>query len=55
MHFYMLYYTASQPLFYPEAGGFSEKVKKSKAIPVKDRGGPWGCETSRFPHFINIG
>jgi hypothetical protein len=23
------------------------------AIPVTDRGGPWGCETSRFPHFLD--
>jgi hypothetical protein len=25
--------------------------KKSKAIPVTGRGGPYGCETSRLPHF----
>jgi hypothetical protein len=27
--------------------------KKGKAIPVADHGGPWGCETSRLPHFLN--
>jgi hypothetical protein len=25
----------------------------NKAIPVTGRGGPWGCETSRFPHFLD--
>jgi hypothetical protein len=25
----------------------------SKAIPVTDRGGLQGCETSRLPHFLN--
>jgi hypothetical protein len=25
---------------------------KDKAIPVTDREGPWGCETSRLPHFL---
>jgi hypothetical protein len=25
----------------------------SKAIPVTGRGDPWGCETSRIPHFID--
>jgi hypothetical protein len=28
------------------------RKKKAKAIPVKGRGGPLGCETSRFPHFV---
>jgi hypothetical protein len=27
--------------------------KKSKAIPVTDREGPQGCETSRLPHFVD--
>jgi hypothetical protein len=27
---------------------------KGKAIPVTDRGGPFGCETLRFPHFVDI-
>jgi hypothetical protein len=27
--------------------------KKGEAIPVTGRGGPWGCETSRFPHFLD--
>jgi hypothetical protein len=26
--------------------------KKGTAIPVTDRGGPKGCETSRLPHFL---
>jgi hypothetical protein len=25
---------------------------KSKAIPVTGHGGPWGCKTSRLPHFL---
>jgi hypothetical protein len=29
------------------------KVKKGKAIPVTDRGGPESCETSRLPHFLD--
>jgi hypothetical protein len=28
-------------------------VKKSKDVPVTGRGGPYGCETSRFPHFLD--
>jgi hypothetical protein len=24
---------------------------KGKAIPVTGRGGPYGCETSKLPHF----
>jgi hypothetical protein len=27
--------------------------KTSKAIPVTGSGGPQGCETWRFPHFLN--
>jgi hypothetical protein len=27
--------------------------KKDKSIPVTDRRGPQGCETSRFPHFLD--
>jgi hypothetical protein len=26
-----------------------------KAIPVTGRGGPYGCETSRFPYFLDNG
>jgi hypothetical protein len=26
---------------------------KGKAIPVTGRGGAWGCETSRLPHFLD--
>jgi hypothetical protein len=29
------------------------KVNKGKSIPVTGRGGPEGCETSRFPHFLD--
>jgi hypothetical protein len=29
------------------------KVKKGKAIPVTGREGPYGCETSRLPHFLD--
>jgi hypothetical protein len=28
-------------------------VKKGKAITVTGHGGPWGCETSRLPHFLD--
>jgi hypothetical protein len=27
-------------------------VNKGKAIPVTSREGPYGCETSRLPHFL---
>jgi hypothetical protein len=30
------------------------EVSKDKAIPVTERGGPYGCETSRIPHFLDI-
>jgi hypothetical protein len=26
---------------------------QGKAIPVTGREGPWGCETSRLPHFLD--
>jgi hypothetical protein len=26
---------------------------KRKVIPATSRGGPWNCETSRLPHFLN--
>jgi hypothetical protein len=26
---------------------------KGRAIPVTDHEGPWGCETSRLPHFLD--
>jgi hypothetical protein len=26
---------------------------KSKAVPVRGREGPYGCETSRLPHFLD--
>jgi hypothetical protein len=29
------------------------KGKKGKSIPVKGRGGPKGCEPSRFSHYID--
>jgi hypothetical protein len=28
------------------------KKGKGKAIPVTGGEGPWGCETSRLPHFV---
>jgi hypothetical protein len=27
---------------------------KSKAVPVPGREGPWGCETLRVPHYLDI-
>jgi hypothetical protein len=27
--------------------------RNGKAIPVTGRGGPYGCETSRIPHFLD--
>jgi hypothetical protein len=29
-----------------------EEEEEGKAIPVTGRGGPYVCETSRFPHFL---
>jgi hypothetical protein len=29
-----------------------ERTVNAKAIPVTGRGGPYGCETSRLPHFL---
>jgi hypothetical protein len=29
------------------------EVNKGKATPVTGRGGPSGCETSRFPYFLD--
>jgi hypothetical protein len=31
----------------------SQKDKKRKAIPVTDRRDPYGCETSKLPHFLD--
>jgi hypothetical protein len=28
-------------------------VQKGKATPVKGRQGPYGCETSRLPHYLD--
>jgi hypothetical protein len=52
-----------------ESGGYSPVIKrpkhgadhllpssaedKNKAIPVAGRGGPYGCETSRLPHYLD--
>jgi hypothetical protein len=30
-----------------------KKVNKSEVLPVTDLGGPFGCETSRLPHFLD--
>jgi hypothetical protein len=35
-----------------ETGIERERKAKHKAIPVTGRGGPYGCETSRLPHFV---
>jgi hypothetical protein len=37
----------NQSEYLPETHG------KGKAIPVTGRGGPYGCETSRLPHFLD--
>jgi hypothetical protein len=29
------------------------RTKKGKAIPVTGSGGPYGCERSRLPHFLD--
>jgi hypothetical protein len=33
--------------------GISE-LRKNKTILVTGHGGPQGCETSKFPHFLNM-
>jgi hypothetical protein len=33
--------------------GHCREGKKGKAILVTGRGGPYGCETSRLPHFLD--
>jgi hypothetical protein len=30
-----------------------KKEVKSKAIPITGRGGLWGCETLKIPHFLD--
>jgi hypothetical protein len=37
---------------YTKKISLTEKGKKGNAIPVTGRGDPWGCETSRIPHFL---
>jgi hypothetical protein len=32
---------------------FTPFIKKGKDIPVTDRGGSYGCETSRLPRFLH--
>jgi hypothetical protein len=35
-------------------GAFQKLIKtRQKAILVADRGGPWDCEKSRLPHFLD--
>jgi hypothetical protein len=34
-------------------GNFTIVKGKGKAIPVTGRGGPYGSETSRLPHFLD--
>jgi hypothetical protein len=38
---------------YPRISSFLKKGG-NKAIPLTVREGPYGCETSRFPHFLDI-
>jgi hypothetical protein len=33
---------------------FCAIITKDKDIPVTGHEGPWGCETSRLPHFLDI-
>jgi hypothetical protein len=33
--------------------GDKQRKEKDKAIPIKGRGGLWGFETSRLPHFLD--
>jgi hypothetical protein len=43
-------------LFQPHENGIYVKViakRKSKAIAVRGRGGPWDFHTSRLPHFLD--
>jgi hypothetical protein len=35
------------------APGESEHVNQGKAVPVTGREGPYDCEASRFPHFLD--
>jgi hypothetical protein len=44
--------SATYPEKYDELTAAPVEVK-CKAIPVTGRGGPWGYETSRLPHFLN--
>jgi hypothetical protein len=32
---------------------YRQLINVSKSIPVTDRGGPQGCETSRLPHYLD--
>jgi hypothetical protein len=34
-------------------GQFATRNGKGKDIPVTGRGGPWGCERSRLPHYLD--
>jgi hypothetical protein len=34
---------------------WTRNIKKGKDIPVTGREGPYGCETSRPPHFLDNG
>jgi hypothetical protein len=33
-------------------GNEERERERSKVVPVTRRGGPYGCETSRLPHFV---
>jgi hypothetical protein len=44
-------------VIYRKAGGEYNLMclqKKIKPIPVTGHGSPYGCETSRLPHFLDI-
>jgi hypothetical protein len=32
---------------------YTPHIPTCEGIPVTDNGGPWGCETSRIPHFLD--
>jgi hypothetical protein len=42
--------TIARPALSPESA-FTDKIKV-KAIPVTGREAPYGCETSKLPHFL---
>jgi hypothetical protein len=53
MHFLSPMNVIMSRSYYPPSSFDHGKVKVKKAVPVTDRGGPQGCETSRFPYFLD--